>query len=155
MIAAVDTNILLDMLIPDEEFVHESKALLDRYNEQGRLVICEAVFAELSSQFSSEVELDKFFSQTGIRLLRSDEKVLALAGKAWREYSSRRPNSVLCSSCGSPVVASCSKCRTRLRPRQHIISDFLIGAHALLHADLLLTRDRGIYRSYFKELEIG
>ena len=37
-------------------------------------------------------------------------------------------------------------------PRERIISDFLIGAHAAAEADTFLTRDRGFYAKYFPEL---
>jgi predicted nucleic acid-binding protein len=51
MITALDTNILLDVLIPDESHFQKSKKLLDDHFEKGQLVISEVVYAELASQF--------------------------------------------------------------------------------------------------------
>lgn len=37
-------------------------------------------------------------------------------------------------------------------PRERILPDFLVGAHAVLSTDAFLTRDRRFYGTYFPEL---
>ncbi len=155
MIVAVDTNILLDVLIPDEEYFRSSKRMLDEYVRRGQLIVCEIVYAELASQFPSEQDLQAFLSDTGIRLIHSSEKAFYLAGERWRKYSRNKKQQVQCSQCGKKMMILCPKCKRPLKFRQHIISDFIIGAHALTHAELFLTRDRGFYRTYFKDLRIA
>jgi predicted nucleic acid-binding protein len=155
MITAIDTNILLDTLIPDEAHSLSSKRMLDRCFEKGQLVICEVVFVELSSQFPSEGELGDFLSDTGIRLIHSGREVLYLAGECWRMYTRKRERTIQCPRRGEKVSATCPKCGQAVVSRDRILSDFIIGAHASLHAELLLTRDRGFYHAYFRELKIG
>lgn len=155
MITAIDTNILLDILIPDENFIMSSKMLLDKYADKGQLVLCEIVYAELASQFPSEKELKNFLSDTSIKLVYSDERSLSLAGARWKAYSKSKGSKLYCPKCGRQIFLSCPECRNTILTRQHIISDFIIGAHALTQAELLLSRDRGFYKKYFKDLRIG
>jgi predicted nucleic acid-binding protein len=49
VITALDTNILLDILIPNTRYAKVSKRLLDDSLAQGTLVICESVYAELAA----------------------------------------------------------------------------------------------------------
>ncbi len=154
MIASVDTNILLDILLPDETFFASSKEVLDRYVSKGQLIIGELVYAELASQFSDQQDLSAFLSETGIKLVPSNPHVLYLAGKTWKEYSRTRRTALQCPSCGKAIPVICPACKSALKIRQHIISDFMIGAHASVHAELLLSRDRGFYKTYFKGLKV-
>ena len=155
MIASVDTNIILDVLIPAEPFSKSSKELLDYYLSRGQLIICEIVFAELAAAFPSQKELESFLSDTRIRTVPSDEKSLFLAGSRWADYAQKRSlKRISCAGCGHFFEVSCPHCRTMLTKRFHVLADFLIGAHALIHADCILSRDLGVYRTYFKELKV-
>ena len=154
MILAVDTNILLDILIPNTSHVQSSLTCLTDIEQNDDLIICEVVFAELSSQFLSHAELKKFLSDTGIRLVPSTENTLFEAATAWKAYSSRRKNVIICPSCAKAQKVSCTSCKETISYRQHILSDFLIGAHAKTQADKRITRDRGFYKTYFTDLHI-
>ena len=155
MTSSIDTNILLDVLLPDAAHLPSSKALLDRASSEGALVICEAAYAELACQFSAPRELDTFLEATGIRLTPSGRESLQAAGHAWKAHLSRRDRRLQCSSCGCPTRVSCPRYGNAMASRQHVASDFIIGAHALAHADRLLTRDARFYRAYFPSLRLN
>jgi len=155
MITAVDTNVILDVLIPGEPFSESSKALLDRHFSKGKLIFCEVVFAELAAQFSAEPELKMFLAETGMRLEYSNQKSLFIAGERWVKYSAKRKKDRFsCRHCGYGLTVTCPQCNKPLTRRLHVLADFLIGAHALINADCLLTRDLGIYKTYFNDLKI-
>ncbi|MBE0479123.1 PIN domain-containing protein [Candidatus Aerophobetes bacterium] len=151
MIVAVDTNILVDILNKDERYFESSRKLLGKALSRGGLVINEIVYAELAGLFERKGELDKFLDDFGITLSPSNGQALWEAGKAWNIYTAKRNKQIQCTGCGEKFTLRCKSCSNIIVSRQHIISDFLIGGHARVLADSLLTRDRGYYRTYFKE----
>jgi predicted nucleic acid-binding protein len=155
MITAVDTNIILDVLIPDEPFSESSKKLLDRFLSKGKLVICEVVFAELAARFLSEEDLKHFLADTGMGLVYSNEESLYMAGSRWAEYARKSAkNRFSCGKCGHAFETACPQCKAILTKRLHVLADFLIGAHALVQADCILSRDLGVYKTYFSGLRV-
>ena len=154
MIIAIDTNILLDILIPNQAHAQVSLNCLMSVNSDDELIICEVVFAELGSQFLSFKDLNTFLRDTGIRRVPSNEASLYEASAAWKKYSDRKRKTVICPACGHHQQMICSSCNENIPYRQHILAGFLIGAHAKIQANRMITRDRGFYRTYFRGLNI-
>ncbi len=154
MTTAIDTNILLDILIPDPFFQNTSKEALEKALSRGRLLVGEIVYAELAVHFPTSDMLRNFLRETGIALVASAPAALEEAAVRWKRYLKNKARNVVCLKCGRPVQCSCLHCGQSLQFRQRILADFLIGGQALTQADGLLTRDRGFYRSYFKELRL-
>ena len=130
MITAVDTNILLDVFLPDKKFASDSSKLLKLAYDEGALVICDIVYAELVPQFEERSILDSTLTTINVSLSSVDKDVAFLAGERWKVY------------------------RKSGGERKRIITDFLIGAHAMVKAERFLTRDRGFYKSCFPDLKI-
>ncbi len=130
MISAIDTNILLDVFLTDKRFAAESARLLTLGYDEGALIICDIVYAELVAQFGNRRKLDDTLATMNVSISSSDVDIAFLAGERWRNY-----------------IKSGGK-------RKRIITDFLIAAHAAMNAERFLTRDRGFYKSFFPELQI-
>lgn len=130
MITAIDTNILLDILLPDEKFCDASAAAMEDAAASGSLVICDLVYAELCIHFPAQRDCDAFLDDSQIRVEPLSRVAHFTAGRAWRAY------------------------RQQGGRRAHILADFLIGAHAQAQASRLLSRDRGFYRKLFPNLQL-
>lgn len=150
MTVAVDTSILLDILSLDSAFREVSIEKLRDALRDGEVIVSEVVFAELSPALDDYQRARAFLEDTGITYKASSHESLHHAGTAFREYLQSR--SLRCANCGALVDVSCPDCGAPVTGRQHLVADFMIGAHALVHAGRLLTRDRGYYRTYFPDL---
>ena len=155
MTTAVDTNALIALLY-DDAYSSDSEAELRRAYREGRLVTTSVVYAELAADghFESTSELDRFLEDLSIQLVEPSRLALFRAGMQFQRYVERRPDGLQCPSCGTKRSVDCRECGDGLTPRQHIAADFIIGAHATVEADSLISFDTAFYRTYFSSLTV-
>ena len=129
MITSVDTNVLFDLFRTDSPYHAQSIVNgSERAYDRGTIIICDIVYAELVPAFPDRESLDGALREIGAKLSPIDSSIAYESGLRWKRY------------------------RAAGGPRERILADFLIGAHAVAMADAFLTRDRGFFSTYFPEL---
>jgi predicted nucleic acid-binding protein len=127
MVTAVDTSVLLDVLLNDPKHAPTSIAALRQGSVEGSLILCEIVLAELAPTLAP-ADMAQFLCDWNLTFVPSSQTSALLAGEMYRTYLQRGGK------------------------RNRVVPDFLLAAHAQINAGRLLARDRGYYRDYFKQL---
>ena len=126
----VDSNVLLDLISEDEDWLDWSQAMLADAARDGRLLLNPIVYAEVSVGYVRMEEFEEALPPTFIERRPLPWEAAFLAGKCFERY--RRTGG------------------TRTAP----LPDFFIGAHAAVEGLTLLTRDPRRFRAYFPKLRI-
>jgi len=125
----VDSNVLLDILIPDPTWERWSSAALAEAAESSLLAINPIIYAEVSIGFDRIEDLETALPEELQREALPWDAAF-LAGKAFLVY------------------------RRQSGRKSSTLPDFFIGAHAAVRGYTLLTRDSRRFRSYFPTLAL-
>ena len=138
MTTAIDTNVIVALWDRDTRLNSAAQSALDAALGRGGLIIAAPVFAELMAcPGRDQAFLEKFCQDAGIAIdWNLDEATWRMAGRAFQAYTARRRRQ------GEPG------------PRR-ILTDFVIGAHAMQKGDCLLTLDDRLYQAAFPALKIA
>ncbi len=126
---AVDSSALIELLGNGPRTAASADALRDALHA-GPVVLCDVVLAEVCTALKQGSDVLQFLEDAGLVYLPIEGKAALRAGEMQRRY------------------------RQRGGRRGRTIPDFLVGAHALLQCDGLITFDADFFRDYFKGLKV-
>jgi len=129
MTTALDSSVLWAIIKQEEGHEAWLHTLMTAASE-GPLIISPIAFAELAPSTTDEAELTEFLSQLAIGYSDISPSAAHLAGQTFKRY------------------------RKAGGPRQHLVPDFVIAAHAQTEADRLAAIDRGYVRQWFPNLRL-
>ncbi len=132
-VIALDSSVLVDLLA-DGPQADAAEACLRQCLSAGPVVISEVALAEVCSALRDGSEALAVLEEMSIRFSPLEAKSALRAGEMQRRHRQR--------SGGTAAH------------RARAVPDFLIGAHALLQCNGLITRDDAFYREYFKGLKL-
>ena len=132
---AVDTSVMIDLIGDDARAASAEEAVRIALSH-GPVVACEVVISEVVAGLGHGSVVIDILEEAGIGFMPLELRSAVRAGEMQRRYKERL------------------RAGKEPQPVHRAVPDFLIGAHAQAHADRLLTRDRGVYRTYFADLVI-
>ena len=130
---AIDTSVLVDLFGGDARADAAEIALRDAL-AQGPVVACDIVVGEVVAGLGHGSQLMDALEEAGIAFSALEFRSAVRAGEMLRRWQER-------ARAGAPG------------PRRSA-PDFLVGAHALLQCQALITRDAAFFRDYFKGLKV-
>jgi predicted nucleic acid-binding protein len=136
MRTALDTNVL-SALWSEEPLASGVAKSLANAKTEGGLVVAGPVYAELLAYPEiTESFVNNFLADTGIDVDFDFEQTVWLdAGRRFARYAKRRR-------------------KTAPQEPRRLLVDFIIGSHALVKADRLMTLDPKRYKQDFPELKL-
>lgn len=137
----VDTVVLIDIL--KDEFRSSQEIFYTALAAKETLLAPVVVFAELMPQFSGDGNMvESFLNEHKIIIEALTTADVSIGAARWMKFLKRK------------TKEKCPSCGHHLTKREHFLSDFYIGGFAVARCDAILTRDRGIYKKYFSDLQI-
>jgi len=133
---AVDTSVLVDFIGEGPAAAAAEEALRAAL-AAGPVVACEVVVSEVVAGLGHSNVVRETLDEVGVGFLPLEMRSALRAGEMQRRYRER----LLLGGGGAQAA-------------RRSVPDFLIGAHALLQCQGLITRDAGFFRDYFKGLKV-